>query len=165
MLPFIDEENYKMHLEYVNLLRVRLSAFRKMRGDNDSGKSAIAKREVYVANEVLLHEAYFNSFSEREFPRSACATRVFGSGNELLMALYRCAMDAVYGFVGVARGAREGMYVFSCCDYFDMKPKLEPILAVDVCEHAYFGDFGFDKERYVKRALAHLSLDRLDEFS
>ena len=39
--------------------------------------------------------------------------------------------------------------------------KGEPRLAIDLCEHAYFIEYGFDKERYLEDLLRHLDLSRL----
>ena len=170
MLPFISEENYMMHLEYVNQLRIKLCALEKIinvstvRRRRRIGEEN-AEKEMRVKNEVRLHDAYFASFSEREFARSPFVQRVFGSENELLMMLYKAAMKATHGFVGVEGHLNGKLCVFSCSDYVKLNEKFNPILAIDVCEHAYFYDFGFDKERYIRRALAHLSLDRIDDFS
>ena len=170
MLPFVSEENYMMHLEYVNQLRVKLSALEKIinvstvrrrkRVDEENTEKA-----TRVKNEVRLHDAYFASFSEREFQRSTFVQQVFVSENELLMMLYKAAMEATHGFVGVERCSNNRLRVFSCSDYLELNDEFDPTLVIDVCEHAYFYDFEFDKERYVRRALAHLSLDRIDDFS
>ena len=44
------------------------------------------------------------------------------------------------------------------------KAPFEPILAVDICEHVYFLDYGFDKERFLCRFLPYLSLSKIDQF-
>ena len=36
-----------------------------------------------------------------------------------------------------------------------------PALAIDVSEHAYFLDYGFDKQRYIMAALPFLDLSKL----
>ena len=41
--------------------------------------------------------------------------------------------------------------------------RFRPILALDLCEHAYFIDYAFDKERYLRAALAHFNLEKLDK--
>ena len=38
----------------------------------------------------------------------------------------------------------------------------EPILALDLYEHAYFNDYGFNRDRYLRSALEYLDLERLN---
>ena len=35
------------------------------------------------------------------------------------------------------------------------------VRAIDVCEHAYFADYGFDKQRYLISALPYLDITKL----
>ena len=39
--------------------------------------------------------------------------------------------------------------------------RYEPVLAVDMYEHAYFNDYGFEKEKYLRTSLEYLDLERL----
>ena len=174
MLRFISEDNYAMHVEYLNALKVKLSALTKITPELDHPKVLSAKRcardrellnGMRLVGEIRLHEAYLESFGEREFQRSAVADRVFGSSAELLGRLYRLALDIPYGFVGVTVDKKGRIGEFSLTDYAQLDLNGTVVLAVDVCEHAYFMDYGFDKERYLKRALAYLSVERLDVFS
>jgi superoxide dismutase len=40
--------------------------------------------------------------------------------------------------------------------------RLAPRLAIDISEHAYFLDYRFEKERYLRSAIANLNLSLLD---
>ena len=40
--------------------------------------------------------------------------------------------------------------------------KYDVRLAVDLCEHAYFYDYGFDKKSYLKAALSSLDLSKIE---
>jgi superoxide dismutase len=67
------------------------------------------------------------------------------------------AMNVGSGFVGVwLRGGRPQL--FSVTDYA-LGLQGKPILALDLCEHAYFGDYAFCKERYIKEALRYINTD------
>ena len=46
----------------------------------------------------------------------------------------------------------------------DVIIKNEPLLAIDLWEHAYFSDYGFDKKRYVKNLLPYINLDKINNF-
>ena len=40
-------------------------------------------------------------------------------------------------------------------------PKKQAVLAIDMCEHAYFLDYGFDRSAYVGQLLKFLDLSRI----
>ncbi len=172
MLSFVSEENYRMHLDYLNTLKLKLSVISKSLSDIKGGTGTGGVRQGWSDSrasleklrcEIMLHEVYFDSFSEREYPRSAVAARKFGSENELLNNLYKRGMDTPYGFVGVRKCDHRGPEAFAASEYERVRGRV--LLAVDVSEHAYFYDYGFEKGEYLKRALAHLSLGMLDDFS
>ena len=39
--------------------------------------------------------------------------------------------------------------------------RISPCLCIDLYEHAYFGDYGFDRKRYISAALSVLDLSKL----
>ena len=71
-------------------------------------------------------------------------------------------MDVEYGFVcvyscnGKVSIKGGGDFLSLCLPYL-------PLVCIDVCEHAYFLDYGFDKERYLKSALPYLDITKLLE--
>ena len=40
----------------------------------------------------------------------------------------------------------------------------KPLVAIDLAEHAYFGDYGFCREEYIKAAILHLDLSKISDF-
>ena len=138
---------------------------------------------------LKLHEVYFSSFGEGEYPRSSAAREYFGSEAALLSHLYKLGMENKYGFVGIARGPEKAPFLFSVgyisesgdawrfekhCDpalkrayrstyHTELFERGEPVLSIDLCEHAYFDGYSFDKERYLTAALAHMRVEALDE--
>ena len=135
-----------------------------------------------------LHEIYFSSFGEREYVRCDAARKHFGSETRMLSELYDIAMRLECGFVGVGVNHNKTPFLFSVGyssegsrgrSIFAYPPTFartkvyhrlypaelfaigEPVLAVDLCEHAYFDGYTFDKERYISSALATLSIDVL----
>jgi superoxide dismutase len=81
----------------------------------------------------------------------------YGSEDALRYDLIRAGMDIRYGFLCIY--FRDGkLYYDASGDYIRLVVPNIPLLAVDVCEHAYFLDYGFDKERYLNRAVSYLNL-------
>ena len=166
MLSFISEENYRMHLDYLNTLKLKASVIaRAMTPESRGRRHRRADFDLVdrLRCEVALHGVYFNSFSEREYVRSDAVSKCFGSDKELLNELLKRGMECRVGFVGV-KGCSGGAFEIFANEDYRIDPK-SIALAIDVSEHAYFYDYGFDKKKYLGRALSHLSLDKLDEFS
>ena len=173
MVPFLSEIGLTRHKEYVEALRRRLQflyvSYEGLRDiDNkrlarSRGRCREAAREVLsIRGEMLLHEVYFSSFSKREYPSSEAAKLCFGSTLTLLNELKTLALKKNVSFVGVCKnGVSYKLFsVNEPCEIFTLG---EPILAIDLEEHAYFLEFGFNKEAYLGRALAYLNLALLDE--
>lgn len=173
MLRFVSEEYYLRHLEYLNNLKLKYSVMKKSISglDNCSAHDLIrrikgSKEYLRVARllaEIELHDTYFISFGEREYAKSKNACSFFGSESALLTKLYFLAMELNYGFVGVCR-IKAKLDIFCEMDCIDVFRRGVPVLALDVCEHAYFGDYQYNKEHYIKEALKCLRVGELDNF-
>ena len=72
---------------------------------------------------------------------------------ELLLA----AKDSRSEFLFICRD-KHGKPVIASDKYTDVIQKYTPCLAIDLCEHAYFWDYGFEKEEYIRRAIEHIDL-------
>ena len=170
-MVFISEENYLKHREAhsADILRLGIiersapkiieaepKAIARMKaGGPDMLKAAELKASV------ILHKVFFSSFSARTYVPSEQIRREFGSERALCEDLYLAGMRIPRGFVAVLR-TRRGLSVSASESALDIFRLGEPILAVDVSEHAYYGDFGFNKEAYLRSALSHLDLARAD---
>ncbi len=69
-----------------------------------------------------------------------------------LNALFLRAVKLPYGFVGIFEKSGK-LEIFEVSDYKDMSISFSPTFALDMCEHAYFRDFGFSRDKYVESAL------------
>ena len=138
---------------------------------------------------IKLHDIYFSSFKELKYARSDAVRVYFGSESALLSTLYKLGMENKYGFVGIALGRGGTPFLFSVgyisgsrdargffnhrdrgitrayrsADYAELFGYGDPILSIDLCEHAYFDGYSFDKERYLTASLAHLRIEAVDE--
>lgn len=171
MRGFLSEENIEMHKEYARRLALRYSILEKsiegIKGKRmaqilSTRHSRDETRDILsILPELELHEIYFSSFREEKHTSSHRARDIFGSEGALLNELFRLGMTLEYGFVTVVR---RGMRIenFALNDYAAAFTLGIPILAIDVCEHAYFYDYRFDKRAYLVSALSFLDLSKLD---
>lgn len=117
---------------------------------------------IILLGDVLAHRAYFSSFAREGGRDHPLARRFFGSAAALRNRMYELACANPPGFVSLS--CHRGELV---TDYAPRGAELylsaDPILVIDTWEHAYFYDYGFDRERYFARALSHLNFDKLDE--
>ena len=172
MLPFVSEENYSKHKSEVEKILHRLHILEKTYPEAVArGVCGImrlrrripdATKMAALCADVELHRMFFDSFSDRTMIPSAAAREAFSSEAALLSLLLRDGMQFSHGFVCIGRDRRGNLVVRASADPLAIYTDVEPTLAVDVCEHAYYGDYGFDKERYLRTALAHLKLSLLD---
>ena len=167
-LPFLSEIAVREHIAYRKLLAARLSLLKKsFPGRESLGTEDIltsrlhgAEREMYpLAREILLHDVFFSSFS-KERTKAPPALRRYSSDAAFRYALLLAAREGRDGFLSVYVD-RRGDARFELVTPPDFRTEHHPCLAVDLAEHAYFYDFGFDREKYLAAALASLDLSRL----
>ena len=164
----LSEDALNLHKEYLKKLKLKYSIFEKSIPEI-SGKSIreISKMRIMERDEILSlgrniksHELYFNSF-DREFQSSEAVRQRFRTEASFLYELYEAAAKADSDFLLVTVNSKGAL------DYEPLSEKsflkTEPLLAVDLCEHAYFLDFGFEKEEYLKKILYRLNLNALDK--
>ena len=170
MNRFLSEESIALHKEYVRQRRVKYSIIESsveaLRGAQirDVYRLRISSRDRHDAlallTEIELHELFFSSFCERLYPRSSLVASAYGSEADFLNLIYRMALELPYGFVLIYLiGGR--LEVRGLTDTQDAFRTYSPTLAIDVCEHVYFTDYGFDKARYLSTALPYLDFTRL----
>lgn len=166
-MNFISQTNKEIHTEHLRTLKLRMSIFEKSYPEI-TGKSCKeilklsirrSEREQAAAlkADIMAHDLYFNSFSEcnstAESVRSA-----YGSEAAFLYQLSRAALDGD-GFLFVFAD-KKGVPIWKVCreplELFSQG--IAPFLALDLCEHAYFYDYLFNKAEYVKAATLHLDL-------
>ena len=110
--------------------------------------------------DIRAHELYFDSFSSPN-PNSPIIRRTYGSEANFIYRLNRAA-EASDGFLFVMSDRRGVPVIRVCGDPLSaFLSDDHPILAVDLCEHAYFYDYFFDKSAYLRAALLHLDLSKI----
>lgn len=170
---FLSDDNLLLHKEQINTKKLQYSILEKSIPSLD-GKTVsdilgmrLSRRDKIDASvllaEITLHGIYFSSFTDKTFERSLEVEKRYGTTASLMNSLYASAMKLSCGFVAVL-AIGERLSVMASDDYVSFFKNGTPILAIDVCEHAYFRDFLFDKERYLLSALPYLDLDKIAEF-
>lgn len=169
MNEFLSEENISLHREYVRKKQLELSILESsipgLSGASvaDIWHMRLTRRDrqdaLALKLETLMHGIFFSSFSGVSHPRSEYVTRSFGSEAAFLNEVYKLALAQPYGFVAVFNKGRD-IVLGQVLDARDIRVH-QPVLAIDVCEHAYFADYGFDKRRYLVSALPYLDVTKL----
>lgn len=170
MREFLSEENIDLHREYLRNMKLKYSILTdsipslRDAGFKHIGRMKMTDRDrrdaLGLFSEIRMHDVFFSSFSSTRFLPSALAARCFGSEASLLNEIYRQALLLPYGFASVyvvggrpcVRGSISSEELLSYGD---------PVLAIDVSEHAYFMDYRFDKDRYLVCALPYLDMTKI----
>ncbi len=164
MTEFLSEENISLHKEYWRNLKLRLSILEKSVPEL-KGKALdelyalrisrqIKDEAILIKKEIYLHEVYFSSFLPESKLKNQSVGRVkseFGSWQNFLFETYMYAKEQKGGFIIVFEN-KKGL-AFTQSDTVYKLPKV--ILALDLCEHAYFLDYKFQTDSYIKAAISH----------
>ena len=122
----------------------------------------VLKREATeLLSEIKLHEIFFSSFTDRPTTPSFRPTAAFRSAAGLLYSVKCAALSLDSGFVTLTPIKGE-IRILAHRDFSAHFREGTPHLALDMCEHSYFGDYGFSRERYLDDFLPRLRLNALD---
>ena len=172
MNMFLSEGNVRRHLDHLRTMRLRYSIIEKSLPDI-KGRSAeeIIKMNLgrEIKDEILSllwyirsHECFFDSFTDGP-ERAKVRLKHYCSREKLIYDLYTEAKEKKYGFLYLYRD-RSGVVRYRFAEQNDGAfINYQPMLAIDLYEHAYFNDYGFNKEAFLKGALEYLDLARLNE--
>lgn len=171
MLCFLSEDNILNHREHLKTIRLKYSVLEK----SFPSISGIQPKEIVNIplsredkEQVLLtniyiksHETYFSSFSEIAKP-SDILRKYYGSEDKFCYELLETCRKSDNTFIYIIKDSRGRPLSVTReeCKYPYIRT--EPLLALDLYEHAYFSDYGFDKEKYLRSMIAHLNFCRLE---
>ena len=169
-MDFISLTNYELHREHLRQLKLRMSIFEKSY-PSIKGKSPKqilklpldrTEREPIadLLADILAHELYFNSFSSANTTSPLVRATYDSEANFLYVILQRA--EECRGFLFVVQDRRGQPDVRTCDRPLSVFLSNDtPVLALDLSEHAYFYDYYFDKQSYVKAALSRLDLSKI----
>ena len=172
MMRFVGENTARLHREHLNNIKLRYSILEKSEprlGGLTVGAiktcrrvdSAIKSDAIALLSDISAHELYFSSYG---MPGGRCERlrKTYGSESAFLYSVLKGALDfgEGYCFIADCGKAIRSINVKSAREIY-LEPKIVPKLCIDLYEHAYFGDYGFNREGYLSAALYSLDLSKL----
>ena len=125
-------------------------------------KKGLGQELSAILFKIKAHELYFSSFSEEVKP-SALVRKHYGSENTFVYEMKNAALMTEGGYLYAFSDSR-GVPRFRCTERLDGRIFTDrPKLLVDLFEHAYFADYGFNYSLYLDGALSHIDLSVLDK--
>ena len=159
-MNFLSRESIIKHKGFLNELKLKYSVVEKsypaIKGLGLKEIFALpisreVKREaIELKTDIMLHETYFNSFSDNLY-KSEAVKKLFSSEAAFLYELEKEAdISFSCGFLLVYSDKFGKLGFKFSNEPWELLMKNTLILAIDLWEHAYFDDYGFDRKRYVK---------------
>lgn len=171
-MSFISENTYRLHKEYLNTLRLRYSILIKSEPrlfelsipdikKYRRIKSDIKEEAIALYSQILSHELYFSSFGASG-ARSDAVRAEYGSESSFLYTTMRSALNFGEGYCFIIKSGG-GIFAQNTKSPSEIyqNDRITPKLCIDLYEHAYFRDYGFEREEYLSAALFHLNLSVL----
>ena len=168
-MKFISDRNRDIHKGELMKMKHKRSIFEKsyhttFNSVNDAFQKAVPQREreeLYgLLCDIALHEIYFSSFLPHRGVSELIKKR-YGSEAAFVYSLYECAREADGGFLLVFSDERGRVEFCAGRDYGALLRKRMPILALDREEHAYFLDYQFERESYIRAALSEFNISKI----
>lgn len=165
----LSEHHDVLYVGYVN----KLNEIEEKSGGADKSKAnatfsdfrSLKKEEVFAQNGILLHELYFENLAQEgdveanisDSMREVIA-KDFGSLENWQADLVACAMSA-RGWVVMAFNPQDGKLHNYICDVHDVGGVwgAQPVLVLDMYEHAYFLDYGTKKKVYIDNFMKNIN--------
>jgi superoxide dismutase len=166
---FLSEDAIELHKAYLNNLKLRYSVLEKcypeIKGKSiqQLGRIKSIRREekiIEAKGEIICHELFFNSFGS-PYQSSKNAREQYRSEACFLYEMQELASNNYVKYI-IAYTDYGKIKIKAINRFFEMQSISNPVLSLDVCEHAYFMNYAFDKEKYIKSALSYVNLSQLD---
>ncbi len=167
---FVSRESKSKHLEYLRSLNLKYSIFEKSypeiseKSFREIKRMRIRREEIeeliMLKAEISAHELFFSSFGKM-YQRCTRIKKQYGSEANFLYELRMSADKAKSGFLLIYENDGKIQY-YSGENYHGIIITAAPKLAIDLCEHAYFIDYGFERDRYVNSALKYLNISSFE---
>ena len=161
-MHIFSEDSHNAHLQYLRDLRLKLSILEKSEPRicgltprqilRCRAKADLRRDAAVLSSEILLHDISMRSYREGGNVDCALIRNSFGSAASFVYEASRLAIACKAGFLALyLEGGR--VVLRTSMDDVSLVTLGDPLLAVDLWEHAYFTDYGFDKRRYLSAIL------------
>lgn len=166
---FLSKENINRHIEFLRSLRLKYSILEKsveaLRGKEIEDliklklKSDIKEEAIDLLWKIRSHQLFFDSFNERAVISKESVGSLEREG--ILYRAFCLAKEKDWGFLYLYLDKqRNPVHIYA--DSFDGAfVKYRPSLCLDLYEHTYLMDYGFNKTKFLKNALAYFDIERL----
>ncbi len=167
---FISEEALLLHSEYLKSLKLRYSVMEKSYpevkntsiGRNFKMRGFRYKDEaVELRAEIICHELFFDSFGNA-YQASRAVREAYRTESSFIYEVFKLCSEGKgkFAVISTDRGTVNIKELYEAREILKIP---SAVLCIDLCEHSYFLDYGFDKERYISNLLPYLNLGVLDK--
>ena len=161
---------YKGYISKTNEITNKLAADPQYASANAAAGDyrGCKKGETYTLNGVLLHELYFQNLGNQESPPGVkvqhLMDKYFGGLANWKEDFIACAASA-RGWCSLVYEQRTQTCRNILQDAHDQGgiAGAYPIIVLDMCEHAYFLDYGTDKIAYINRFIANIPWGEIEK--
>ncbi len=163
LLAFLSSDSIQKHEEYLKALNLKYSLMKKSYpAIAECGIAELARTRIEpgareaaieILRDIYSHECFFDSFCESPAPCKQIK-RYYSSDAAFVYEIFIAARHSKSSFIYVYKNKR-GVPIIS------EKFSDNPLLAIDLCEHAYIFDYGFSRDEYLRHALGYLNLSKL----
>lgn len=161
---------YKGYVDKTNQITNKLSTGGELPGANAtySPYRGLKKGETYAIDGVILHEAYFQNMTETKTLPGPLTARIFHDtfgGYEAWKEDMVACGKAARGWSVLVYEQRTGCFRNILLDLHDdgLICMAFPLIVMDMYEHAYFLDYGTDKEKYIHRFIDSINWEVIEK--
>lgn len=163
------DEHYKLYVGYIN----KFAEINNLLKDKENYENpsatysklrSLKKGESFSLNGIILHQLYFSNITGKKTKIYGkildMINRDFGSYNNFVEMFTNTGLS-MRGWVVLIQGEYNGKLRIIGQDSHDDGPVYNgnPILVLDVYEHAYMIDFGIDRKEYIKIFFENINWD------
>lgn len=162
----IDDHYQKLYKGYINKFNEIQDDLERTAKSGNASYSAyreLKREEVFTADAIRLHEAYFAALGGEGRCEGTIMEWIvtdFGSFEDWVVDLRAAAMSA-RGWVVLVYDMTDGCLRNYLSDiHSDGVWATHPLIVLDVYEHAYYSDFGPDRAAYIESWLQNVNWER-----
>lgn len=155
---------YNGYVQKLNELDKKMTKVNKYSANSTySEYRSVSSSRSFAHNGVLLHELYFKNLSaEKTVPSGELISKVvqsFGTFKNYYADLRAAAKSARSGWVISAYNPLDDKIHNYVIDEHDLHVpiSIEPLLVLDMWEHAYMIDYGIDKKSYINKFILNIN--------
>lgn len=161
-------EHYKLYVGYVQKVNELQQVHKEQKEDCAPGNATysdnrnVHKGESYALDGVILHEHYFENIGGQTEPHSQALKDVFArnfGGYANWIGCFKETAKSARGWVALVWEQRSKRYLNMMLDWHEtgLIVGAYPLLVLDMYEHAYFMDYGTNKDGYIERFLNNVN--------